>query len=81
MPSRKPGVPRTLKLVLVPSTACSKVPFELQPPPLRANKRFKLLYATQLPDKSSSTIPVPVFLLFVNDPSSLTDPLPQVLGE
>ena len=52
---------------------------ELQPPPLRANKRFKLLYATQLPDKSSSTIPVPVFLLFVNDPSSLTDPYRKYL--
>ncbi len=53
---------------------------ELQPPPLRANKRFKVLYATQLPDKSSSTIPVPVFLLFVNDPASLTDPYRKYLG-
>ncbi len=52
---------------------------ELQPPPLRANKRFKVLYATQLPDKSSSTIPVPVFLLFVNDPATLTDPYRKYL--
>ena len=52
---------------------------ELQPPPLRANKRFKLLYATQLPDKHSSAIPVPVFLLFVNDPASLTDPYRKYL--
>ena len=52
---------------------------ELQPPPLRANKRFKLLYATQLPDKAASPIPVPVFLLFVNDPATLTDPYRKYL--
>ena len=46
---------------------------ELQPPPTRANRRFKLLYATQLADKSSSPVPVPVFLLFVNDPGLLVD--------
>ncbi len=46
---------------------------ELQPPPTRANKRFKLMYATQLGDKSRSPIPVPVFLLFVNDPRLLVD--------
>ncbi len=46
---------------------------ELQPPPLRANKRFKLLYATQIADKSRSAIPVPAFLFFVNDPTLLTD--------
>ena len=52
---------------------------ELQPPPLRANKRFKLLYATQLPDKAASPIPVPIFLLFVNDPATLTDPYRKYL--
>lgn len=46
---------------------------EIQPPPMRQNKRFKLLYATQLEDKRASVIPVPVFLLFVNDPALLTD--------
>jgi GTP-binding protein len=46
---------------------------ELQPPPLRANKRFKLLYATQLGDKRDAPIPVPAFLLFVNDPALLVD--------
>ncbi len=46
---------------------------ELQPPPTRANRRFKLLYATQLADKSGTPIPVPVFLLFVNDPGLLVD--------
>ena len=46
---------------------------ELQPPPTRANKRFKLLYATQVADKSGSPFPAPVFLLFVNDPGLLVD--------
>ena len=46
---------------------------ELQPPPTRMNRRFKLLYATQLADKSRSPIPVPAFLLFVNDPGLLVD--------
>ena len=46
---------------------------ELQPPPTRANKRFKLLYATQVADKSGSPVPAPVFLLFVNDPGLLVD--------
>ena len=32
-----------------------------------------MLYATQLADKSGSPIPVPVFLLFVNDPGLLVD--------
>ena len=46
---------------------------ELQPPPTRMNRRFKLMYVTQLADKSRSPIPVPVFLLFVNDPGLLVD--------
>jgi GTP-binding protein len=46
---------------------------ELQPPPTRANRRFKLLYATQVADRSGSPIPAPVFLLFVNDPGLLVD--------
>ena len=40
---------------------------ERQPPPFRGNRRFKLLYATQvLPEKPDPFQP-PVFLLFVND--------------
>jgi GTP-binding protein len=46
---------------------------ELQPPPLRSNKRFKLLYATQLGEKRNAPIPVPAFVLFVNDPALLVD--------
>ena len=46
---------------------------ELQPPPTRMNRRFKLLYATQVANKSGTPVPVPVFLLFVNDPGLLVD--------
>ena len=46
---------------------------ELQPPPLRSNKRFKLLYATHFGGRSGAPIPVPAFLLFVNDPALLVD--------
>ena len=46
---------------------------ELQPPPTRMNRRFKLLYVTQLANKSKTPVPVPVFLLFVNDPGLLVD--------
>jgi GTPase len=46
---------------------------ERQPPPMRANRRFKLLYATQvLPEKPFPFQP-PNFLLFVNDPRLLTE--------
>lgn len=46
---------------------------ELQPPPLKTNQRFKLLYVTQVEDRKTSAIPVPVFLMFVNKPALLTD--------
>ena len=46
---------------------------ELQPPPTRMNRRIKLLYATQVANKSGTPVPVPVFLLFVNDPGLLVD--------
>jgi GTP-binding protein len=51
---------------------------DAQPPPLRTNRRFKLLYATQIEPKASAErpampIPAPAFLLFVNDPALLTD--------
>ena len=54
---------------------------ELQPPPMRENKRYKLLYATQLDDKRNTVIPIPAFLLFVNDPAPAHGQLPQVPGE
>jgi GTPase len=41
---------------------------ERQPPPLHGNRRFKLLYATQLLPAKSTPFQPPVFLLFVNDP-------------
>ena len=46
---------------------------ELQPPPLKTNMRFKLLYVTQVEDRKRTPIPVPCFLMFVNKPSLLTD--------
>lgn len=44
---------------------------EQRPPPLTQNKRFKVLYATQIKG-SFGAIPAPSFLLFVNDPALLT---------
>jgi len=43
------------------------------PPPLRANKRFKLLYATQIDKTSNHLVAPPTFVLFVNYPELLTD--------
>ena len=43
------------------------------PPPLRANKRFKLLYATQIDKTSNHLVAPPTFVLFVNDPELLTE--------
>ena len=40
---------------------------ERQAPPLRANRRFKLLYATQVLSEKPHPFQPPVFLLFVND--------------
>lgn len=40
---------------------------ERQPPPLRANRRFKLLYATQVLPENPRPFQSPAFLLFVND--------------
>jgi GTP-binding protein len=46
---------------------------EAHPPPARGNRRLKILYATQIDHKNSNTIRPPTFLLFVNDPQTLTD--------
>ena len=43
------------------------------PPPIRGNKRFKLLYATQIDKTSNHLVAPPTFVLFVNDPELLTD--------
>jgi GTP-binding protein len=42
------------------------------PPPIRGGHRFKVLYATQTEAPSSEPIPIPRFLLFVNDAEALT---------
>jgi len=46
---------------------------ERQAPPIRSNKRFKLLYVTQLVPKHPAPFQPPQFLLFVNDPRLLPD--------
>jgi GTPase len=46
---------------------------EAHPPPLRSNRRLKLLYATQIDPSNSPGIKPPTFILFVNDPAALTD--------
>jgi len=46
---------------------------EAHPPPLRSNRRLKLLYATQVGQNGNSGIKAPTFILFVNDPDALTE--------
>ncbi len=46
--------------------------FEVNPPPMAANRRMKLFYATQ-PRSENQTLPTPEFVLFVNDPQLLGD--------
>jgi GTPase len=43
------------------------------PPPIRGNKRFKLLYATQIDKTSNYLVAPPTFVFFVNYPELLTD--------
>lgn len=42
-----------------------------QPPPMRANRRLKVLYATQVVPDKPRPFEHPVFLLFINDPRLL----------
>lgn len=41
------------------------------PPPIRSGHRFKVLYATQTESYKNEPIPIPRFLLFVNDADAL----------
>lgn len=43
------------------------------PPPVRENRRLKLLYATQVDKQRSHIVSPPTFMLFVNYPELLTD--------
>jgi GTP-binding protein len=45
---------------------------EAHPPPARGNRRLKIMYATQIDFKQADSIRPPTFLLFVNDPQTLT---------
>ncbi|MEM7699775.1 MAG: ribosome biogenesis GTPase Der, partial [Verrucomicrobiota bacterium] len=59
----------------VPTSALNRLlqhSIERNPPPVRRNKRLKLLYATQKRSDRPSTIPVPEYLLFVNYANLLT---------
>jgi GTPase len=44
----------------------------VSPPPMRANKRLKLLYATQINAPQQNLLAPPSFMLFVNYPEHLT---------
>jgi len=46
---------------------------ERQAPPIKGNRRFKVLYVTQVNETGASPIKPPQFILFVNDPSLLPD--------
>jgi GTPase len=46
---------------------------ERQAPPIRGNRRFKLLYVTQAKDSGVSSIAPPLFVMFVNNPRLLPD--------
>ena len=46
---------------------------EAHPPPARGNRRLKIMYATQIDFERTDSIRPPTFLLFVNDPLTLTD--------
>jgi GTPase len=46
---------------------------DAHPPPARGNRRLKIMYATQIDFERSESIRPPTFLLFVNDPQTLTD--------
>ena len=46
---------------------------ELQPPPMRTGRRFKILYATQVNKPEARPFGRVEFLLFVNDPRKMSD--------
>jgi GTPase len=50
-----------------------RLAIEAHPPPARGNRRLKIMYATQIDSKQADSIRPPTFLLFVNDPQTLTD--------
>ncbi len=50
-----------------------KAAMERQAPPTRGNRRFKILYAAQAKESSSSPVQPPLFVLFVNDPKLIPE--------
>jgi GTPase len=55
--------------------------FEVNPPPIdsKIKKRMKLYYATIATNKTSELIPVPAYILFVNDKNLMSDSYRQYL--
>lgn len=54
--------------------------FEKTPPPMQKGRRLKLFYATAAVDPRSPTVPVPTYVLFVNDKHLITDSYRQFLS-
>jgi len=50
-----------------------------QPPPKQGMRRFKLLYATQVRQREAGAIPVPEFVLFVNNETLIGEPYRRYL--
>lgn len=88
------SVDQVLKQVLIIRKGAKKVPgtgqlnrmlqqaFEVNPPPSdrKSAKRLKLYYATAAVDEKYNTIPVPTFVLFVNDKKLMTSSYEQYLA-
>ncbi len=56
-----------------------KEAMEYNPPPMRKNRRLKMLYATQVDNRKNSPVPSPTFMLFLNDRSLLDPPYERFL--
>ena len=63
-----------------PVNRCLQRAFERPRRPLSKGRRLKLFYATAATDTRYSTVPVPTYVLFVNDKSLITDSYRQFLA-
>lgn len=63
-----------------PVNRCLQRAFERTPPPIRKGRRLKLFYATAAIDPHYATIPVPTYVLFVNDKRLVIDSYKQFLA-
>ncbi len=86
------AVHQVLRKVLAVREAASELPstgtlnrmfqqaFDTSPPPLVGRRRLKLYYATTAVNERYRTIPVPTYVLFVNDKSMMTRSYEQYLA-